>query len=926
MSLKNSNQGDQITSLLALLLLIAGGLFALYYLVLDPMPYEVIESATFLDRIAVPFDWVQIGPLAYPINIDNFLIFQEFHSLPMAINPMESYFFFGLVFLIASSFLTMLSGFNKMAIVAGGIGWIVLVTLCNFNGLNIGGASANLPLIIVLVGSLGPVIILHIWGQNLSLILKWCITTTSFGLAIFILVKLSPITQPILFISEYSTVMALGLCIAWIFWNGHSFVSGIYILLARANKDLGMKISYQMGIISIGYLASLFLLFMEMTGDLVTPFFGFSPLYLLIPVGALGWVSFNSKIKQIPNLAADGKTLKILHLLGFGLTLWLCWKLILSGNQPGEELVKHLFLYSQIGFTLFFIVYLFSNFLSIMDSGKAIDEILYKPYSLPYYHLRIGGLMAILVLTIYAEGIISVQLNALTNNIMGDYYYQSGQQLEASILYENSWAKYRKNNKAKHLTAQLLFELNQPTLAKQHLEESFAEYPQVDNIILLSNRLHREDKLFESIFYLEKGLDIFPSNPYLANNLALFYVKIKQEEKAVQTLETHAQNHPTLLSNLSALRTKLGYKGEMNENPTDLIGQINQLALNNASANLSGNELKNAIKSGLEKEQSPMLIHAGWRNLLSDRDRSDPGHELTFLDSLSKQPEMVDYLMDFQETAVIRSLGAGRISEAVKNLNGLAFRNPGSAGYYLNLSSQILAQNLDFKKAARELIVAEEKGFKAFQPHHIAILLLSGYNGNAEEIKNEYQVISPEFLLESAGISKAYFDLIKNLHESLPQRVFSEWKSFPDSELKLDLSVRLLSYKAHGLEVNQIQEVGAYLVDHIENTEELTKFLTDPNWQKEESLTSFTHWLGLGEELTANPYFTPLVLAAAERINDPLTQYELLNDVSQFNHDPLLWIRKIQAARRVNLDNYADDALAKLKEWVSDSELEKLNF
>lgn len=926
MSLKNTNQDNQIIRLLALLLLSAGGLFALYYMAFDPMPYEVVESAAFLDRIAVPFDWVQIGPLAFPINIDNFLIFQEFHSFPVSSNPIGSYLFFGLVFLIATSFLAMLSEFKKLAIVAGGIGWIILITLCNFNGLNIGGAGANLPLIIVLIGSIVPVIFFYIWGQHLSILIKWGITAICFALAIFALVKLSPITNPILYISEYATVMGIGLSIAWIFWNGHSFISGIYILLAKTNKDVGMKISYQMGLISLGYIALLFTLFLEMTGDLVIPFLGFSPLFLLIPVGVLGWVSLNSKIKQVPNLAADGKILRILHLLGFAITLWLCWKLIVSGNQPAEELLKHLFLYSQIGFSLFFVIYLFSNFLSIMDSGKAIDEILYKPYSLPYYHLRIGGLMAILVLTIYADGIISVQLNSLTNNIMGDYYYQSGQPLEASILYENSWAKYRKNNKAKHLTAQLLFELNQPTLAKQHLEESFAEHPQVDNIILLSNRLHREDKLFESIFYLEKGLEIFPNNPYLANNLALFYTKINQAEKAVQTLEENAQQNSVLRSNLSALRTKLGSKGEMKEDPTDLIGQINQLALNNASANLSSGDLKTKIKTGLEKEKSPMLLHAGWRNLFSDRDRSVPSFELGLLDSLGQQPEMLDYLMDLQETAVIRSLGSGRVSEAVKNLNGLAFRNPGSAGYYLNLSSQVLAQNLDFKKAARELIVAEEKGFKAFQPHHLAILQLSGYNGNAEEIKNKYQVLSPEFLMESTGISKQYFGIIKNIHESLPQSLFSEWETFPDSELKLDLSIRLLSYKSHGLAVNQVQEVGAYLMDNLENTEELTKFLSDPSWQKEESLKSFTNWLGVSEELTANPYFTPLVLSAAERIDDPLTQYELLNEVSQFNHDPLLWIRKIEAARRINLNNYAEDALLKLREWVSDSELEKLNF
>lgn len=910
----------------ALLLVLAGGLFALYFLLLNPAPYQLIESGTFLDRIAIPFDWIQIGPISFPLTVDNYLIFQEYYSFPSAFKITESYLFAGLIFLLSVSFLAMLTDFQKLAIVAGGIGWIVLLTICNFNGLNIGGVNSNFPLILVLVGSLGPVIIIHIWGQNLSFLFKWIIIALCVGTSIFLLSYFSNITFPLLYISEYTTVLAIGLSIAWMFWNGHSFVSGSYILLAKINQGVGVKISYQIAVISLGYLALLFLLFMEVTGSNATPFLGFSPFILILPVGILGWFSLNSKIEQVDKLAASSHVLKTLHLMGFGLVWWTIWKLILSGNQPGQEFLKHIFLYTQIGFSMFFIIYLFSNFLSIMDSGKAIDKILFKPYSLPYYHLRIGGLMTILVLTIYAGGIISTQLNALTNNLLGDYYYQSGQKLEASILYENSWAKYRRNNKAKNLTAQLLFQLNQPSLAKQHLEESFAEYPQVDNIILLSNRLHQENKIFEAIFYLEKGLEVFPGNPVLANNLALFYLKINQSEKALETLENLDSKSQVEKSNLAAIKTRLGKKEENPNMPTDLIGQINQLAINNASGNYSNEDLIQEVKSSLETERRPMIIHAGWRNLFSEKDRSDPSEDLKLLDTLGKQPTMVDYLMDLQETSVIRSLGAGRVSEAVKNLNGLAFRNPGSAGYYLNLSFQILAQNLDFKKAAKELIVAEEKGFKAFQPHHLAILTLAGFNGNAEEIRQKYEVMVPNYLSDTTGTMNSYLGLISKFHESFPQVLYSEWNAFPDSELKTDLAIRLLVHKSHGLDAVQIQSLGQYLNTKIEANPDLSEFLSDPSWQNEQAIDSFSKWLGIGEDLTANPYFTPLILAAAEKMEDPLEKYELLNEVSLFNHDPLLWIEKIRAAKNINLDRYAQDAINEMKQWIPETELEKINF
>ena len=85
-------------------------------------------------------------------------------------------------------------------------------------------------------------------------------------------------------------------------------------------------------------------------------------------------------------------------------------------------------------------------------------------------------------------------------------------------------------------------------------------------------------------------------------------------------------------------------------------------------------------------------------------------------------------------------------------------------------------------------------------------------------------------------------------------------------------------------------------------------------------------YLNLGEELTANPYYTPLILAAADRLTDPIQQYELINTASDFNRDPFLWIRKVQAARMSNLDNYASQALQEMSNWLSWDQIEKLQY
>lgn len=900
-----------------LLFLVTGVFFAAYSLISGSTYYPNIIPAAFLDSIAVNLDWVNLGTLSFPIQVDNFLVFQEFQSLPPGFTLTESYLFGGIVFLVAVSALALFSTFKKIPFLIFGAVWIILLTLTNSNGLNIGSPSSNTPLIILIIGTVIPVIYFHVWKTNTAFGLRWVVIFLTSGVSIFALIKLSQIANPSLLLAEQSLVIGIGMSIAWVFWQGHGIISGIYLLLARANQNVSMKISFQILGISALYFLTLIFLLLELKGEMNLPFPTFSPLFLILPIGILGWISTSEKLKQIPEIAAEPIILKALYVLGFGISFWLIWKLEISGNQAAEEFLKHLIIYSQFGFSLFFVVYILSNFLSVMDSGKSVDKILFKPYSLPYYHLRIGGMISILVVTIYMDAVLAPQANSMTTNILGDYYYQTNQKLEASILYENSWASYRKNQKAKSATAHLLFDLNQPTLAKQHLDQSFSEVPQVDNILLHSARMIRENRPLEAVYYLENGLRRFPENSFLINNLALVYVQIQKPDEALAILSGSQSDDLILASNLIALQSKLKKNQVEVESNDKLITNINQLASNNLVEAITSLEEIQNLRAALENETSPMLLNAGTRNLFSVKNHTNTQADLIWIDSIGKDPEMLDYLMQVQETASIRSLAAGRVTEAVKNLNGLAFRNPGDAGYYLNLTAGILAQNLDFEKASKDIIVAEEKGFKAFRPYHFTILRLGGFEEKAMELEEK-------FLVPSFSSPDEFLISLSTFNQSIPDKLFDQWNSIASEEWKSSFALLLLERKAHGLTKFQLNELGNFLKGKVENEDQLAIFLQNPDWSNKESLLAFTQFLQVGEELSANPYKTPLVLSAADRLEDPLDQYELLNTASEFNKDPMLWIRKVEAAKRIGLDNYATAALQEMSNWLTWDEIEFL--
>jgi hypothetical protein len=583
--------------------------------------------------------------------------------------------------------------------------------------------------------------------------------------------------------------------------------------------------------------------------------------------------------------------------------------LTFSHNQAGEELLKHLVIYTQLGFSLFFFIYLAINFLPLMHRGKAVHPVLYKPFVLPYYHLRIGGTIAFMVITTFLEAIIASQVSALTSNIVADYYYQTNQKLEASILYENSWDQYRYNPKAKNLTVQLLFELDQPSLAKEHLEESFDLAPQVDNILLLSERLQKENKPFEAVFYLENGLQFFPNNPYLSQNLALLYTLVKKDEEAQALFADLSKNNPVATANWLAISVKLGKKVEIPEAEEDLIFLINRVATERKNGMPVDPQILNLLKEKLAKESSPLLLQAGYRNLLATQNLEDPTKDLAFLDSLAKREDLLEYTMQVQETAILRSLGAGRINEGVKNLNGLAFRNPGDAAYYLNLSGLVLAQQLDFEKAAKDFAFSAEKGFQAPLPIHDAIRNWQGIRTAESE---QSKLVQPEF---------AYLGTFNQSH---PQKLFNDWKIIPSAKFKLEVALKLLSHKAHGLTTPQLKEIGAFLKGKTDRIADLEAFLQAPDWSNTNSLRSFTKFIGSSEELTANPYFGPLIWSAALQTKDGLEAYELLQAASEFTKDPLLWAKKVQTAQAIGLDQYATEAREEMMTWMSEEEIEAL--
>src|SRR5690606_23621583 len=237
-----------------------------------------------------------------------------------------------------------------------------------------------------------------------------------------LLLWLGEVADGALLVSEHLSILGLAIAALFMLYIGHAVLSAVFVFLAKLNKGVGLKISWHISIISFIYLLFFLFLLLRITGNVQWDFATPPVMVLFLLVGILGYLETKRKIIQIEQPYAFSAVGEGLYLLGFVITILVFWKAEFSMNRPMIDFLDHVFIYSQLAFGLLFYAYLMANFGSLMNHGGQVETVLFKPKFFAYYHMRIGAMLALLSVVVFADGIVGVQLNAASTNVSADYY------------------------------------------------------------------------------------------------------------------------------------------------------------------------------------------------------------------------------------------------------------------------------------------------------------------------------------------------------------------------------------------------------------------------------------------------------------------------------------------------------------------------
>lgn len=918
------------SSVLLALFCLAGSFLLIWVSFFNPTQGMPIEPGIFAEKIKVPLQFLNLGIFQIPLETENYLLFQNFESLPPIVQRLSTLSFGIITWVLISLAMVYISTFNRTYFIISAVGVILLMLLSGVNGLNIGAISSNYAYIILILGLVGPAVIINTFFDHFSLLMRGLIIFSIAALTLPVLTALSPVADPYLLFSENISLLNMAISLIFFAYIGHSVITAIFYMLINMNKGVGIKITWHLIVIFLIYLTILIFTYLELTGNV---FFGvptppIAPMVII--VGVLGYFEVNLKIDQIEQPYQYKIIGQSLYLIGFAITLFTFWKAEFSVNEPMADFLKHAFIYTQLAFSLMFFAYLMANFSDLMNSGQSLERIIFEPNFFAYFHMRLGSLIAMVSLMLFADGVAALQFSSASTNVTADYYYATERPLEAGILFENSWARYRKNKKAKNASAHMKMAQNQPTLAMRELEESFDVSPSVNDIVFLSSVLHRQDKIFDAIFFLEKGLDIFPDNAYLQNNLALLQSKINQGEMAYELLE--GINHDVARANRIGIQTKHLIRIDETPNASgNRIALINLLALENLKGNFADVQLEYE-----EDEMEPTVTtKATLANQWSNRTTNRSTEDLALIDSLLAQDISSNDEEDFRQIRVLRSIQGNNINQALTFINGLAFNYPGSSGFYHHMAAMIYAGQLDFEKAASELVRAEGKGFRNFSPEHLSILYFGQQMDRADLFALQYGVEWPEWMIfheDRLVLNEevAFMGALSTLNESTKVEFMQHLSSIQDNDLRAKYAYEILWRKAHWLDRSELETLRPIILENegysqdSEFVNELVELMItmDLDQVNNERLNNLIK----ESRINQNAYWTPFIFMAVDQRADMIEQYSVLQEATDYNRDPLLWIYLAKHSRLAGLDQYASEALRSLRGWVDDATLEALQI
>lgn len=240
----------------------------------------------------------------------------------------------------------------------------------------------------------------------------------------------------------------------------------------------------------------------------------------------------------------NNKTNRLLRMSLGTLAIATLFTWVSLGNDAGIAASQHWILICQITMTFLFPLFLLSNFQSPIQQNLPVHKITYKAPRVPINLIYIGICILGLAWVFARNGSAWHQTKAAMANQSGDIAWLFQDKKQAEFDYHKAMGHSKLNGQSSFRLANLAIESNDLEAAAYYLSTSQIKHPTYASFVGLANIFQKENQIFQALFTLQKGNQLFPNNLQILTQLAHTYESLNLIDSAQYFYQTAALAFP----------------------------------------------------------------------------------------------------------------------------------------------------------------------------------------------------------------------------------------------------------------------------------------------------------------------------------------------------------------------------------------------
>jgi hypothetical protein len=519
-------------------------LYFLFHYVANPGFLIHWETETDIETVKTVFDHYTVGLFTFPIQVENYVILQNFLPSDMEIVLWTAHIYLALMAVSLSLILALSTTLRKSWYIISMVLLAVFFVYLKTDYLLLFG-TYNKAGIIAALGLFFPAsYYIHFYRSALPLHRRFFVFLALMVVFGLFLSVFSEAPAPALHLTNYGLYPALVVSIIFIFMIGHEPISAfLHVITGSGIK--GSKNLLHFFIISLIYLVNVLLVYLRNSRDLDLNIYMINSYWLLMFAAIVGLWGYRRRSPTYSGIFPFQPTGALLYLALGTICFSTIAYLLAAANDSLLETLEDAITFSQLGYGAMFILYVIANFYTMLHNNVNISKIVYKPGRMPYFISKFAGVIVILGLFLRANLVPFYQAISGYHSGLGDIYYYNNDYMAAREYYKIASNYSATSHRANYALASIEEQERNSSNALLYYLQSVIKNPTEFAYAKIARGYWLKNRFFDAIFSLREGIDRFENSGYLFNNLGVLYAKTDITDSTLYFLQRAQQQRST---------------------------------------------------------------------------------------------------------------------------------------------------------------------------------------------------------------------------------------------------------------------------------------------------------------------------------------------------------------------------------------------